>query len=210
MLRAIWAHSIATMRCVIRVLFRLSLLVFSATAWSADLEKGLAAYDVGDYETSLAECQPLADAGDPVAQFCVGRLYANGFGVPMDDAVALHWYGAAAAQGHGEAQFNLAVFTENGWGVAMDSLEAAKWYRLAAEQGFLQAQSTLAKNYQHGRGVDQDLVEAYMWYSIAQHFGDDTAQVGVDETTAELSPEELAVARERVTQWLADHAGAAP
>jgi TPR repeat protein len=165
----------------IRVLSSLLPLVLAAVAWSADLQKGLAAYDVGDYETSLAECQPLADAGDPAAQFCVGRLYANGFGVPMDDAVALHWYGAAAAQGHAEAQFNLAVFTENGWGVAMDSLEAAKWYRLAADQGFLQAQTTLAKNFQYGRGVDRDMVEAYKWYAIAEQSGDDTAQVGLDE-----------------------------
>lgn len=197
------------MRYPIRIVSSLASLVFASVVWSADLQKGLAAYDVGDYETSLAECQPLADAGEAAAQFCVGRLYANGFGVPMDDAVALRWYGAAAAQGHAEAQFNLAVFTENGWGVAMDSLEAAKWYRLSADQGFLQAQSTLAKNYQHGRGVDKDLAEAYKWFAIAQQHGDDTAQVGMDEIAAELSPEELAVARERATQWLAAHAVAA-
>jgi TPR repeat protein len=190
----------------IRVLSSLLPLVLAAVAWSADLQKGLAAYDVGDYETSLAECQPLADAGDPAAQFCVGRLYANGFGVPMDDAVALHWYGAAAAQGHAEAQFNLAVFTENGWGVAMDSLEAAKWYRLAADQGFLQAQTTLAKNFQYGRGVDRDMVEAYKWYAIAEQSGDDTAQVGLDEIAAELSPEQLAEAKQRAEQWLAERA----
>ncbi|MDH4124381.1 MAG: sel1 repeat family protein [Gammaproteobacteria bacterium] len=193
------------MRYPIRIVSSLASLVIASVAWSADLQKGLAAYDVGDYETSLAECQPLADAGDAAAQFCVGRLYANGFGVPMDDAVALRWYGAAAAQGHAEAQFNLAVFTENGWGVAMDSLEAAKWYRLSAEQGFLQAQSTLAKNYQFGRGVDPDLVEAYKWYAIAAQGGDYAAQTGLDEVAAALSPEQLAKAQQDAQQWLADH-----
>ncbi|MDA0706678.1 MAG: tetratricopeptide repeat protein [Proteobacteria bacterium] len=183
------------MQYLIRVLSGLTILAVAALAWSADLEKGLAAYDVGDYETSLAECQPLADAGDPAAQFCVGRLYANGFGVTMDDALALQWYGAAAAQGHSEAQFNLAVFTENGWGVAMDSVEATKWYRLAAGQGFVQAQSTLAKNFQFGRGVDKDFVEAYKWYAVADQGGDFAAQTGLDEVAAEISPEQLAEAK---------------
>jgi TPR repeat protein len=193
------------MRYLIRNLSILSILLPVAILSAADLAKGLAAYDVGDYETSLAECQPLAEAGDPVAQFCVARLYANGFGVPMDDAVALHWYVAAAAQGHAEAQFNLAVFTENGWGVEMDSLAAAKLYRQAADQGFLQAQLTLAKNYQHARGVELDLVESYKWYAVAEQGGDDTAQIGLDEIAAELSPEQVAEAKQRAEQWLADH-----
>ena len=184
------------------------MLLLPVLAW-ADLTKGLAAYDVGNYETALAECQPPAEAGDPIAQFCLARLYANGFGVSMDDAEALRWYGAAAAQGHAESQFNLAVFHANGWGVPMDEKEAAKWYQLAAEQGFLQAQSTLAKNYHFGRGVEQDLVKAYLWYQIASQSGDDTAQYGRDEVAAQLSPEQLAAAEESVRQWLAGRDAAA-
>jgi hypothetical protein len=195
------------MRDRIRQISSLAILMLPALAWSADLDKGLAAYDEGDYATALAVCQPLADAGDATAQFCMGRLYANGFGVPLDDALALHWFGAAAEQGHAEAQFNLAVFHTNGWGVDMDGLEADKWYRLAAEQGFVQAQLTLARNYHKGRGVEQDLLEAYKWYEIARQFGDDEAQVGVLEIAAELSPEQLAEADGMTQQWLAEHDG---
>jgi TPR repeat protein len=91
----------------------------------------------------------------------------------------------------------------------MDSLEAAKWYRLAADQGFLQAQITLAKNFQYGRGVDRDLVEAYKWYTVAEQGGDDTAQIGLDEIAAELSPEQLAEAKQRAGLWLAEPAAQA-
>ena len=38
------------------------------------------------------------------AQFHLGNLYARGEGVPQDYGVAIHWYGRAAEQGHGEAQ----------------------------------------------------------------------------------------------------------
>ncbi len=190
----------------IRVLSSLIILLLPTLGLGADLEKGLAAYSVGDYETSLAECQPLADTGDAIAQFCVGRLYANGFGVAMDDALALQWYGAAAEQGHGEAQFNLAVMHANGWGVEMNEQEAVKWYRLAANQGFVQAQTTLAMNCHKGRGVEQNLVEAYMWYHIAMQLGDENARYELQDVAAELSPEQLAEAQNLAQQWLAEHA----
>ena len=65
----------------------LAVLVLSSTAvFGASLEKGLTAYANGDYETAMANCQPLAEDGDVEAMFCVGQMYANGFGVAMDDA----------------------------------------------------------------------------------------------------------------------------
>jgi len=193
------------MRDPIRKLSSLTILLLPTLAWGADLDKGLAAYNEGDYETSLAECQPLADEGDAMAQFCVGRLYANGFGVGMDDALSLHWYGAAAEQGHAEAQFNLGVMHSNGWGVDMNDQEAAKWYRLAANQGFLQAQTSLAKLCHKGRGVEQDIIEAYMWYDIATQLGDSGSKFKRDEIAGELSAEHVTTAQQMALRWIDDH-----
>jgi TPR repeat protein len=145
------------MRSFIRSTFLAIFMLSSATVWGADLEKGLAAFAEGDYETALAECQPLADEGNVEAMFCVGRMYANGFGVPMDDALALKWYGLAAGENHAEAQYNLGVMHANGWGVAMNDVPAAGFYRLAAGNGFVPAQSALGYCYKHGAGVEKDL-----------------------------------------------------
>ena len=123
----------------VRLLVGVGILLLPSITLAADLEAGLAAYFEGDYEKCLAECQPLAEEGNADAQFCVGRLYANGFGVAMNDDLALKWYGSAAEQGHSEAQFSLGVMHANGWGVTMNDEEAAKWYQLAAAQGFVQA-----------------------------------------------------------------------
>jgi len=187
------------------VILLLAAAVAPGVGVAADVQKGLEAFNIGDYATSLAECQPAAEAGDALAQFCVGRLYANGFGVPMDDALALKWYGLAAEQGNAEAQFNLGVMTANGWGVPMDDVEAAKWYRLAAEQGFLQAQTSLAGACHSGRGVEQNVVEAYMWYAIAAGLGDMNAEFKLDEIAPDLSPEEVAEAQQRAKSWLDAH-----
>ena len=198
---------IAVMRDPIRILSTLTILLWSCVSWGADLAKGLAAYNVGDYETSLTECQPIAEEGEAMAQFCVGRLYANGFGVAMNDELALYWFGLSAEQGYSEAQYNLGLMHSNGWGVEMNDLEAAKWYRLAAELGFVEAQKSFAKLYHKGRGVEQDLIEAYMWYDIAARLGDFGSSAKRDEVADKLSPEEVATAQEMATRWIDDNDG---
>ena len=40
-----------------------------------------------------------AEQGDAAAQHTLGIMYANGLGVPQDDAEAVRWYRLAAEQG---------------------------------------------------------------------------------------------------------------
>ena len=198
------------MRVSTRIAILVALLHASGLAVSADLQKGLAAFNEGDYETSLAECQPLADAGDVGAQFCVGRLYANGFGVAMDDALAIKWYSLAADAGHAEAQFNLGVMYANGWGVDMNWEESARYYTLAAEQGFVPAQKALAYACGHGMGVTKDLVQAYAWYDIAAQIGEDLgAGLKRDELLERMSAEDAASAQQIALIWMNDFKSAA-
>jgi TPR repeat protein len=189
----------------VRLFVSVGILLQPGIVLAADLETGLAAYFEGDYEKCLAECQPLAEEGIADAQFCVGRLYANGFGVAMNDDLALQWYGRAAEQGHGEAQYSLGLMNANGWGVAMNDDEAAKWYLLAAEAGFVPAQTSLAKVYQNGRGAEQNFVDAYTWFHIAMELGDLGARFDRDEVATDLSPEQLATAQQKADAWLSEH-----
>ena len=54
--------------CQLTILAALPLLL-SPIAWGADFATGQEAYDTGDYETTLAEWRPLAEAGDADGQF---------------------------------------------------------------------------------------------------------------------------------------------
>jgi TPR repeat protein len=180
-------------------------LILSPIGWGADFATGEDAYNSGDYETAITVWQPLAEAGDAAGQFGMGLLYANGFGVPLDDNEALKWYGLAAEQNHANAQCNIAVMHANGWGVPQSDAEAFKWYSLAAEQGVIEAQNALAKMYFGGFGAEKDRVQAHKWFSIAAELGDLNAASKRDDLTAKLSPDELAQAAEMASTWIANY-----
>ncbi len=163
---------------MINYVSRLILIVavaFFATvpAFSADLQKGWDAYDNGDYKTALRELQPLAEQGDEIAQYFLGVMYKNGYGVPQDYKEAVKWYTLSAKQGDVDAQNNLGFMYGKGLGVVQDYKEAVKLYRLAAEQGDAKAQNNLGTMYEAGHGVSQDYVRAHMWYNVSASNGNE-------------------------------------
>ena len=132
----------------LHVLLMVSLLTCAGgMAIAQDYDAGLKAAQAGDFQTALKEWKPLADQGHAYAQYNLGLMYANGYGVPEDDAEAVRWYRLAADQGHAGAQYNLGVMYASGRGVVEDDAEAARWYRLAADQGHAYAQNSLGAMY---------------------------------------------------------------
>jgi len=138
-----------------------------------DFERGLNAYNAGDYESAITEWLPLAKQGDAMAEFGLGVMYHKGEGVPQDQAEAAKWYRRAAEQGHASAQHNLGVMYDEGKGVPQDYAEAVTWYRRAAEQGHADAQNNLGFMHDYGKGVPQNYVLAHMWYNLAASQGDE-------------------------------------
>ena len=86
--------------CPLIVLLALSL---TTDAWG-DYEAGVAAYNRGDYVAAAAEMKILADQNEPRAQTFLGKLYADGVGVPQNWDIAVQWYQRAAIQGHKPAK----------------------------------------------------------------------------------------------------------
>ena len=193
-------------RFLTTILFTVA-LTFSATAVaeSEAYELGCKKYDVGDYDAAFETWSPAAIAGDADSQFGMGQLYANGYGVALDDAKALEWYTKAAEQGHGDAQCQLGVMHANGWGVPMDEAEAMKWYKLAAENGNTEAMVNVGSMYQNGFSVEQDKVEALKWFTIAVRLGDQDAAMKQEYLAERLPEEQLAAADAAVTQWLTEN-----
>ena len=62
-------------------------------------------------------------------------MYANGEGVPEDDAEAMRWFRLAAEQGNATAQFLLGLMYASGEGVPEDDVTAYAWLNIAAAQG---------------------------------------------------------------------------
>jgi TPR repeat protein len=74
------------------------LTALSLPVSAQDFQKGLAAYDAGDYATALQEFRPLAGLGHADAQFILASMYLNGQGVPNDPQEVIYWYCKAEAQ----------------------------------------------------------------------------------------------------------------
>ncbi|HEY5642816.1 MAG TPA: tetratricopeptide repeat protein [Woeseiaceae bacterium] len=190
------------MRTFSRSFLTLFLLLSVSTAFAGDFEKGWKAYNSGDYALAQAEWQSLADAGDAKACFGMGLLYGNGFGVDMNDELALKYYGIAAGAGHADAQFNLAVMHQNGWGVPLDEKEANRWYRLAADQGHIGAQTALGSYYALDFAEHYDPIEAYKWFSIAAKLGDFDATTKREFLASRMTTEQVIEADGLVSLWL--------
>lgn len=75
----------------------------------ADVKSGVDAWQQGDYDRAVAVWRPLAQIGDPDAQFNMGQAYKLGRGVRADMAAAIDWYRKAATQGHVRAEDNLGL-----------------------------------------------------------------------------------------------------
>ena len=73
-----------------------------------------------------------AEQGDASAQFQLGRMYYEGWGVVQDYAEAVRWYRLAADQGLAAAQYNLGLSYGAGRGIPRDVVSAHLWWNLAA------------------------------------------------------------------------------
>ena len=178
----------------------LSIVSLATPIW-ADFKAGEKAYRSGDYATALREWQPLAKQGQAAAQYHLGLLYANGQGVPKDDAQARQWYEKAAVQEHAEAQANLGSLYDYARGGPQDFKMAVRWYRRSAEQGNDLAQRRLGLLYERGDGVQKDYVQAYMWYKLGAANGGKSGAIMRDELAARMTSDQLAEAKKLVREW---------
>jgi TPR repeat protein len=158
-------------------------------------EPGAKAYQLGDYAAALRVWQPLAEQGDPSAQYNLGNMFNEGHGVEQDHAEALKWFRKASEQGFADAQHSLGNMYRNGRGVTQDVVEAAEWFGMAAIQGHVEAQFTLGRLYSFSNemreGIEndsgkpitnfmpEDYSEAAKWYRMA-------AEQGHAKSSAEL------------------------
>ena len=186
------------------------LLLGAAEASGADLQKGVEAYEAGDYAAALREFRPLAEdgflsQGDAEAQFFLGQMYRQGRGVTQDYAQAVEWYRKAAEQGYAKAQYNLGFMYSKGRGVAQDDAQALAWTRKAAAQGLAMAQFNLGIRYDQGRGVPKDDVQAYMWFNLAAAQGDEDGAKWRDKVADKMTPGQVAEAQRLASEWVEKH-----
>ncbi|MDI1287027.1 MAG: tetratricopeptide repeat protein [Reyranella sp.] len=111
----------------------LSLLVAAAgPAFAAPLDDANAAYQRGDFATAEKILLPIAEAGNPYAQYRLGMVYTEAMGEMRSTAEAAKWFESAALQGQPFAQYKLGILYVKGDGVPKDFVLAYMWFSISA------------------------------------------------------------------------------
>jgi TPR repeat protein len=116
-----------------------------------------------------------AEAGDPAAQYILGRAYKVGRSLARNDAEATNLIRKSAAQGYVLAEMELATMYLRGDGVPQDAREGMRWMRKAAEQRDSMAQFTLGYSLE----LQGNTSEAVSWYQKAAEQGLTLAQTAL-------------------------------
>ena len=100
-------------------------LGYQQDADAADFSYGQRLFSIGDYAGALHVWQPLADDGDPRAQYAIALMYAKGMGLETDLDQAGTWARKAADQDFGPAKALLTMLTDLRGDAAAASATAA-------------------------------------------------------------------------------------
>lgn len=98
-------------------------------------DKGVVAYDAGDYSTAYSIWLPLAKAGDIAAQRNVAHMLRRGKGVAQDRERALWFYERAASVGLASAALNAGMMRIEPDTPYRDLEKGAEWLNHAAAAG---------------------------------------------------------------------------
>lgn len=155
------------------------LLICAISSVSAQsVKSGIDAWQRSDYAGAVAIWRPLAEKGDPDAEFNLAQAYRLGRGVPTNLATAKTWFERAAAQGHVDAQTTLGLLLfQNG-----NQGEGLKWLKQAADQGEPRALLVYGTALVNGDGITQDPILGYAYVSRAAAQGLEPAK----QTLAQL------------------------
>lgn len=156
-----------------------------------EFDKGVAAYDAGDYSTAYSIWLPLAKAGDIAAQRNVAHMLRRGEGVPQDSERALWFYERAASVGLASAALNAGMMRIEPGAPYHDLEKGAEWLNLAAAGGSPDAMWELGLLIENSaKSTSSDITAARALIQRAAELGHEKARLRISERTeAPLSPQ---------------------
>jgi TPR repeat protein len=131
----------------------------------------------------------------------------SGRGATQDHSQSAAWYRKAAEQGDAKAQFNLGLMYRYGPGYSPNLDRWVEAFDPAPGYARPTAQTNPAAKYKSGTGIPKDYIEAHKWMSLAaagatgenqKRFAD-----ARDSLAKVMTPEQIAEAQKRATEWTA-------
>ncbi len=140
------------------------------------LSDGLAAKSRRDIGSARACWEPLADEGDPRAQYYLVNLYQDECDNRLEAGLMAERLMSVANGSNPQAQYYLGLLFQYGRGFERDFDRALDWLNRAADGGDAQARYRLGQMYRHGFGVLRNDTIAEEWLRRSD------ASVSYDET----------------------------
>ena len=119
----------------------IALLLFSGSLGAAQnnqvdryFDYGIERMREGNYAEAYCYLRPLADRVHADAQYTLGWMYHNGYGLRIDDEKAFEWWNRSAGADNREATFALGLLYEQGLGTEKSPAKAADMYLKAARK----------------------------------------------------------------------------
>ncbi len=156
------------------------------------LRSGVRDYNAGDKVAAVKALEFAADEGHALALWKLGRMYADGDGVPRNDLKAFEYFSRIADENADEAPDSpragvvASAFVSlggyylegvRGSYVVANPERAAEMFSYAASYfGDSTAQYQLARLYLEGNGLDRDQRQAARWLNLAAEKGHSSAQ----------------------------------
>lgn len=180
------------------------------------LRSGVRNYNAGDKVGAVKALEYAADQGYSLALWKLGRMYADGDGIPQDDLKAFEYFSRIADENADEAPDSSRASVVASAFVSLGSYfldgiknsyvrpnpeRAAEMFSYAASYfGDPNAQYNLARLYLEGSGVDRDTRQAARWFNLAAEKGFHPAQAVLGELL--VKGEGIPRQRARGLMWL--------
>lgn len=141
----------------------------------------------GDYAIAYCIWEPLAQQGVSSAQYNIGWMYHNGYGLTINDEKALYWWLRSAATGDASSHFALGNLYSQGLGVERNISISLGWYISAALKGHEPAKEILMDYMSSENSFAQDTFKLLLQTDWSL-FGD-SMQVNVDKANTRRGPD---------------------
>lgn len=162
---------------------------------------GYKAYLAKDFSSAFIHWEPLAENGNPDAQYFLGIMLLNGEGVKKNWPEAAKWFEASAHQGDVGAQYIFGEMNLKGMGMVRDYRKAGAWFKKSAEQDYPDAQFRLGEWYANGKGGVTNFVLAYAWLKLAGANGIQAGDEKKKQVKSQLNDKEINHANQLAYQW---------
>ncbi|MEN8170555.1 MAG: SH3 domain-containing protein [Pseudomonadota bacterium] len=117
----------------------------------------------GNFAEAYYLWRPRADSGDADAQYGIGWMYHNGYGLAINDDKAIAWWELASSQGHTDATFALGMLYGLGEGPVRRDMELAiSYYHQAARDGHQDARLLLRTLIAEGNDDARQLMQTLL------------------------------------------------